>query len=89
MKLTTADMTVRFSTDEESKQTDDDVLMIISLFIEKNVSRQRVLNAILILLSMMFKKDFPDENERMKAIDEIARAIKINSANKNESDTVQ
>lgn len=89
MKLTTEDMSIRFTTDAELDQTNEDVLKLISVFIKDDMSRQRVLNVILTILSMMFKKDFPDEAERMKAIDSISSVIKINSANKNESDTVQ
>ena len=61
------------------------MLMLLAIFIDKNISRQRVLNAILTILVMMFKKDFPDEVERMKAIDEIANVIKINASSKNKS----
>jgi len=89
LKLTTEDMSIRFTTDAELDQTNEDVLKLISVFIKDDMSRQRVLNVILTILSMMFKKDFPDEAERMKAIDSISSVIKINSANKNESDTVQ
>jgi hypothetical protein len=89
LKLTGDDITIRFTTDVELKQTDDDVLMLFSVFIKENMSRQRVLNAILVILSMMFRKDFQDEVERMKAIDDISSVIKINAADKNESGAVQ
>jgi hypothetical protein len=89
LKLTTEDMSIRFTTDDELDQTNEDVLKLISIFIKDDMSRQRVLNAILVILSMMFKKDFPDEVERMKAIDSISNVIKINAASKNESGTTQ
>lgn len=85
MKITSDDITTRYATLAESRQTDDDMLMLLAIFIDKNISRQRVLNAILTILVMMFKKDFPDEVERMKAIDEIANVIKINASSKNKS----
>jgi hypothetical protein len=89
LKLESDDVVIRFTTEEESRQTDDDVLLFLSLFMDKNLSRQRVLNAILAILSMMFKKDFPNEVERMKAIDILSGALKINASSKNESGVTQ
>lgn len=89
MKITSDDITTRNATLAESRQTDDDTLMLLAIFIDKNISRQRVLNAILTILVMMFRKDFPGEVERMKAIDEIANVIKINASSKNQSGVTQ
>jgi hypothetical protein len=71
--------TIRCSTKEDDAQIKRDVLNIIEVFIENNMSRQQVLNALTEILSMMFGRDFPDDTERDILLQAVIESIKNNA----------